>query len=551
MKLRDYQSEAETSIFAWFERSTGNPLVCAPTGAGKSVILASFIKSACTQYPGTRILVATHVKELIKQDFGAVVRFWPEAPAGIYSAGLNKRQARRQIVVGGVQSMAKRTAEIGQVDLLIVDEAHLIPRKSDTLYGKLIDGLRNINPHLKIVGLTATPYRLDSGRLDQGPDALFDGIAYDIPIPMLVSRGFLAPLISKRPGMVLNTGGLRTRAGDFVDKDMEARFNTDEVTEAAVDEIAGFGQGRKSWLIFCVSVDHAENVSAAIRARGVSCATVTGKTPSADRDRLLAAYQKGEVRALTSVGVLTTGFDAPATDLLAFLRPTQSTGLYVQMLGRGMRPVYAPGFDLETEAGRLAAQAAGPKQNCLVLDFAGNVARHGPVDGLAIPDAKGAQGKGEAPTKTCPECQSIMWIAARQCLDCGHEFPESEKKIERTASTDAVMNMTADDDWRRVQDMDFARHKKDGAPDSLRVEYLIDGNVVKEWVCLEHSGFPRQKAVQWWQINAGTTPPDTVAEALDRRDEISMPGEAVVIREGKFRRIVRTRVAIPETEGAA
>jgi len=529
MQLRDYQQEAVDSIYAWFDRSTGNPIVCAPTGAGKSLILADFIRSACQRYPGTRILVVTHVKELIEQDYKAIIRLWPDAPIGLYSAGLNKRQSRRQVVVGGVQSLAKRTRELGHVDLVIVDEAHLIPRKSDTLYGKLFDGLRDINPALKIIGLTATPYRLDSGRLDGGDGAMFDGICYDIPIPMLVERGYLAPLISKRPGMVLDTGGLRTRAGDFVEREMEARFNVDEVTDAAVSEIVTLGQDRKAWLVFCVSIDHAENVAAALRGRGITAATVTGKTPAPERARLLAAYKRGEIRALTSVAVLTTGFDAPRTDLLAFLRPTQSLGLYVQMLGRAMR--------VSPDTG---------KANGLVLDFAGNVARHGPVDALAVPEAKSSKGGGEAPTKTCPSCQSIMWIAARECLDCGHVFPEPEPKVERTASTEAVMNLTAEDDWRVISDMDVARHHKDGAPDSLRVEYLVDGNVVREWVCFEHTGFPRRKAVEWWQVHAGTTPPDTVEEALGRRDEIRRPSEAVVIREGKYRRLKRVRFASSE-----
>ena len=191
IELRDYQGEAVAAIYNWFQRETGNPIVVAPTGAGKSLIMAEFIRSACVQYPQTRILVVTHVKELIAQDASAILRLWPSAPVGIYSAGLGKRQAHRQIVVAGVQSIAKRMGEIGAFDLVIVDEAHLIPRSSETLYGRLFDALRAANPLVKIVGLTATPYRLDSGRLDRGDGSLFDGIAYDIPVGMLVERGYL------------------------------------------------------------------------------------------------------------------------------------------------------------------------------------------------------------------------------------------------------------------------------------------------------------------------------------------------------------------------
>ncbi len=522
MQLRDYQAEAVDAVLEWFASGRDNPLVCAPTGSGKSVILAELCRRAM-QFEGTRVLIVTHVKELIQQNYQALVRMWPEAPAGIYSAGLGRRQMGRPITVAGVQSIAKRARDLGHIDLVIVDEAHLIPRNSDTLYGKLFAALREANPNLQVIGLTATPYRLDSGMLHRGDDALFDGIAYDIPVGMLVQEGYLSPLVSKRPDMVLDTGGLRTRMGDFQERQMEERFNTPAVTSEAVAEIVQLGHDRRSWLIFCVSIDHAHAVADELRDHGIATGTVTGKTASMERARLLTEFRAGSIRALTSVGVLTTGFDAPATDLLAFLRPTQSTGLYVQMAGRGMR-------------------TAPDKADCLVLDFAGNVARHGPVDGLALPMEKTAPtGEGEAPTKTCPECQSILWIAARECRDCGFIFPGPEPKHESTASTEAVMNLTAHEVWQPVQDFAVERHRKAGSPDSLRLEYLVGGTVIREWVCLEHSGYARQKAVRWWEATVGTSPPDTIDEALGRSAEIPRPAEIVTMREGKYHRIKRVR----------
>lgn len=527
MQLRDYQEDAVEAPFRWFAAGRGNPLIVAPTGSGKSVIWAEFCRRAIERYPSTRILLVTHVKELIAQDFQALIRLWPNAPAGIYSAGLGRRQSGRQIVVAGVQSIAKRTEELGYFDLVVVDEAHLIPRKADTLYGRLFDGLRAINPELKVIGLTATPYRLDSGRLDKGEGALFEGIAYDIPIAMLVERGYLSPLISKRPGTVFDLSGIRTRMGDWVESDLANKFNTDEVTRAAVTETVALGSDRKSWLVFCISVEHALAVRDELRRHGISAETVTGKTPHVERDRLLSDYKAGRIRALTSVAVLTTGFDAPQTDLIAFLRPTQSTGLYMQMCGRGMR-------------------IADDKDNCLVLDFAGNVARHGPVDGIMMPGEKQAgESAGEAPTKTCPNCESILWIAARECPDCGFEFPEPEPKIEETATTEAVMLMTAEDEWQIVSDVSWARHKKAGSPDSLRVEYLVGGKVVREWVCFEHSGYARQRAVQWWQRNVGPQAPvpDTITEALDMKPATSGDLESVIVRDGKYWRIKKLRFA--------
>lgn len=525
MELRDYQTAAIQSIYDYFAEGRGSaPLVVAPTGAGKSVILAEFMRRAHADYPGTRILLATHRKELIQQDYQALLRLWPAAPAGIYSAGLGQRRHNAQMLFAGVQSIFRKTRTIGHVDLMIVDEAHLIGRGADTQYGKLIDGLRDINPAMKLVGLTATPYRLDSGRLDSGKGALFDGISYDIGIPMLVERGYLAPLVSKRPGTAFNAAGLHTRMGDFIEAEMAARFATEAITREAVAEIIAAGADRRSWLLFCISVDHAVMARDELRRQGIVAEVVTGATPHVERDRILRDFKAGRIRALTSVAVLTTGFDAPAIDLLAFLRPTQSLSLYMQMAGRGMR--------VKPQGG-----------NCLVLDFAGNVARHGPVDAVQMPgEKKEGTGGGEAPTKTCPRCDSILLIAARDCPDCGHVFPEPEPKIEATATTEAIMNMTAEDNWHPVADFEMGRHVKNGT-ESLRVEYLIDGKVVKEWICLEHTGFPRRKAVQWWVHHAGTSVPDTVTEALARRAEIRVPGEAVILREGKYWRIARVRGA--------
>jgi len=528
MQLRDYQAQAIEATFDWFESGRKNPLIVAPTGAGKSVILSELIRRACEDWPGTRVICATHVKELIAQNFQALTRLWPNAPAGIYSAGLARRQTGRAVTFVGIQSVAKRAAEFGYIDLLIVDEAHLIPRKGTTQYQRFIAGLQEVNPNLQVIGLTATPFRLDSGRLDAGDGAIFDGIAYDIPIPMLVERGYLAPLVSKSPSFVFDTKGLHTRNGDWIEGEMDARFNTEAVTRHAVSEIMVLGRDRRSWLLFCISVDHAINVRDELRSHGITAETVTGKTPPGERARILADFKAGRLRAITNVNVLTTGFDAPMTDLLAFLRPTQSLGLYMQMAGRAMR-------------------TADGKVNGLVLDYAGVVLRHGPVDAVNVQDAPGRAKdpdaeKGEVPAKTCPECQSILFIATMQCPDCGYEFPEPEPKIDSKASTAAIMNMTAEDDWREVMDFALFRHSpRDGRPVSMRAEYLIDGKAVREWVCFEHSGFPRQKAVAWWHTMAGTTPPETVAEALARQDEIRVPAEAVVRREGKYDVIARVR----------
>jgi DNA repair protein RadD len=179
--------------------------------------------------------------------------------------------------------------------------------------------------------------------------------------------------------------------------------------------------------------------------------------------------------------------------------------------------------------------------------------RHGPVDAIALPeDKKGGTGlPGEPPAKVCPGCDAIVPIGTRECPDCGHFFPPPEPKIEATATTEAIMVLTARDEWQEVRDVDYRRHRKAGAPDSLRVDYLVGTKVVSEWVCVEHSGYAREKAVAWWRQRADGPPPDTVDEALARMDELQRPTEAVLVREGKYHRIKRVRFAGTDQEAAA
>jgi DNA repair protein RadD len=286
--------------------------------------------------------------------------------------------------------------------------------------------------------------------------------------------------------------------------------------------VVALGADRRSWLLFCAGVEHATHVAEALRRRAVRAATIFGDTPRVERDRIIAVFKRGEIRALASMGVLTTGFNAPAVDLIAMLRPTKSTGLYVQMVGRGTR-------------------LAPDKTDCLVLDFAGNVARHGPVD--AVNPTRPGSGKGEAPVKTCPECKSLLATAVRLCPDCGHAFAPPTPAVKTSASTLAILS-TGAPQWVAVDRVTYHRHEKRGGRPSLRVDYQCGLVRHREWVCLEHDRYPRRKAVAWWQRRAPGTPiPRTVAEALRQTDRLAVPAEIAVRPKGCFTEIVQAKFA--------
>lgn len=180
MKPRDYQEYAINSVFKYFEDgNVGNPVICMPTGTGKSLVSAEFIRRVCTQWPGQRVILLTHVKELIEQNYDKLMQIWSTAPAGIYSAGIGRKETMFNITYAGIQSIHRVAHEFGHVDLIIVDECHLIPTKSNTMYRKFIDLLKRVNPHLKVIGLTATAWRVGTGMITDD-NGFFDDICCDM-----------------------------------------------------------------------------------------------------------------------------------------------------------------------------------------------------------------------------------------------------------------------------------------------------------------------------------------------------------------------------------
>lgn len=527
LTLRDYQQAAIGGLYQWLTDNDGNPLVVLPTGAGKSLVMAELVRDACTAWPGTRVLILAHVKELLEQNSRELQKHWPNVDLGVYSAGMRSRDLHNQVIVASIQSIYKKAFDLGRVDVVLVDEAHLIPRDSDTMYRKFLTNIKIANPNSRVVGLTATDYRLDSGRLTEGEDRFFHGVAHETPIRSLIDRGFLCWLTSRRTTQQLDVAGVKTRGGEFIPGELERAVDKDSITRAAVGEIVDAGHDRRAWLVFCSGVEHAHHVASEIVARGYPAAVVSGETPTLERERIIRDFKDGRLRALCNMNVLTTGFNVPAVDLIAMLRPTNSTGLYVQMVGRGSRT--SPG-----------------KTDCLVLDFAANIERHGPVDALA-PKGKGKGKDGEAPVKPCPKCSTYCLIAARVCPQCEFEFPEPESKLKPKADQKReILSNTIPPEWLRVSSVKYFYHEKAGGTPSLRVEYNIGFyQTVKEWVCLEHGGFAGEKASVWWYRMKGKLPaPKTIEAALKRLDELIEPGEIQVRKEGKYDRVCGYRFSV-------
>ena len=513
---RDYQQNAVTSIYGFFRAKRGNPLVVAPTGSGKSVIQAMFVRDAITQWPNTRIILATHVKELLVQNGDWVDRLCSNTEIGYLSAGMNKRDYQAQILLAGIQTAHRHTAKIGKADLIVIDEAHLINEDDGSMYQKFISNLKSINPHIKVIGLTATPYRMSSGLLYGKDDSMFDGVAYDIPIGTLIERGELCRLTGRRGVTHVDLSEVHIRAGEFKADELEAVFDADITVKNICKEIVAAGENSKGVLIFASGVKHAHHMAEYLRhLTGERVEVVDGKTPKLEREKILGDYKAREYRYLVNMGVLTTGFDAPHIDLLALCRATKSTGLYVQIMGRGMRPYEG-------------------KDRCIVLDYGGNIERHGPVDAIEPRDVTKGPGEGEAPIKECPECLALLHTSIRICPDCGHEFPKPKPNLERTASDAAIMSDEAIDEIE-VYNITYTEHRKRDKASSMKVTYDCKSVLFDEWICFDHAGFARKKAEQW-AIRRRITPPASVKEAL----ELDWPtvSSIVVDTSGKYSRVM-------------
>lgn len=536
---RDYQYDAVNAIWQYFTKFSGHPLVLMPTGTGKSVVIGEFARSALHAFPSTRIMIGTHVETLITQNYAKLMELWPTAPAGIYSAGVGRRDTFSQITFVGIQSVFDRASEFVWVDILMVDECHLISPEAETMYRRLINSLLAINPNLKIIGFTATGWRLGSGELVGS--GIFTDIAIDMTTPAawnwFIDMGYLVPLSSKKTRFHLDANGVKVTGGEFNMGALQTHVDTPNKTRQAVHEIMQWGVDRARWMVFASGVNHCEHISEMFQDEGISSVAIHNK--SKKPQDLLAAYKEGHYRCAVSMNKLTTGVDIPEIDLIGVLRHTKSSSLWVQMLGRGTRPWYAPGYDLSTVAGRLASIGAGCKaRGTLVLDFARNTESLGPINDPKIPPKKKpSKGGGGAVMKGCPICLEYCPASARYCFKCGHEFV-MKLHIDGEASTLEVMTRTVQPDpvveLVDVERVTYYIHQRRNStsPASLRVSYFIKGLLRKpfeEYICFEHSGAARTYAMRWWQERApaelteAVPVPDTTAQAAHYCDQLKIP----------------------------
>lgn len=406
MELRTYQQTAINTLFEYMANYKGNPCIEAPCGAGKSVIIAGICRELFTQYgKDIRVVILAHQKELIEQDARALYNLWDGVDIGIYSASLKQKNLDCPITYASIQSIYRLQSP--RFNFIIVDECHLInAEEENSMYRKFINRCA-----CRVIGLTATPWRLGLGDIVES-GSLFDYMIHTTTIEALQNEGYLARLVNKGTVSVFDLKNVTIKGGEYVESSLQKAVDTYTKNEEVVDEIikAGLKYKREHWLIFCAGIEHAEHIAEILNQKGIIASPITSEMSAERREEILYLFSHGQIKALTNARLLTTGYDYPDIDMVVMLQPTLSPVLYSQEAGRGLRK--------KTNGG-----------DCLLLDFAGNVLRHGPITHVQPPRKKG-EGTGPSPMKCCPKCLDIVHTSVRVCPTCGYEFPKKPKEWE-------------------------------------------------------------------------------------------------------------------------
>ncbi|MGO1501437.1 MAG: DEAD/DEAH box helicase [Marinobacter sp.] len=359
-KLRPYQQEAVDATLKHFRKSDDSAVIVLPTGAGKSLVIAELARLA-----RRKILVLTHVKELVEQNHAKYQSYG--LTAGIFSAGLNRKENRYQVTFASVQSVSANLDQFSdEYSLLIIDECHRVSGEDTSQYQRIIELLRQQNDSLKVLGLTATPYRLAMGWIyryhyrgfvrgsGEEQDKPFAHCIYELPLSYMINRGYLTKpeLVNAAVAQYDFSALSQNRFGEYAEKDVNQLLSKHQrVTRAIIEQVVELGVERRAVMIFAATVDHAREITGYLPEH--QTALIIGATDQNERDLLIQSFKQRQLKYLVNVSVLTTGFDAPHVDFIAILRPTQSVSLYQQIVGRGLR----------LDEG---------KEDCLVIDYAGN-----------------------------------------------------------------------------------------------------------------------------------------------------------------------------------
>lgn len=521
-------------------RTYPSVLIQAATGAGKTIFFSALIRHCMEKY-NMRIGVVAHREQLVRQAADKLLKVWPEGVfhLGLACASVSKTiDLERPVVIGSPQTLANRLNDMPPLQMLIVDEVHrLPPANTKSQYGDLINRLRDYYPEMRLVGVTATPFRLQHGfiygaQCRQGARNWFTHLTYNISISTLQEQGFLVPyraLQAHAPDL----SGVKRTAGEYSLSDLGNKMSDALHVGSAVKAVREYASDRRHIVVFAVTIEHARALRDAFKAAGYSAACVHSKQPQQKRLAILDDFDHGRLQVVCNVGVLTEGWDCTSVDCMVMCRPTLSPALYVQMVGRGLR-------------------LHEGKENCLLLDLSGNWVQHGDPNDPLVEWGNGKNGKrkaraeaGEPQGMECPKCHHLTEASRITCPWCGYEL--KIVKNERVEMTEAVappkkgfwLNEAKVLDWKLVPFTSRAGNRMLKLAMSCEISGKFFPVNVNHFMDIEGQGSVRgqARAMKDWERFSGMpshSAPLTVDSAAARSAELRIPDTVWLSRSGKY-----------------
>ena len=503
-KLRPYQEDAVKNTIKHFQKENSPAVIVLPTGAGKSLVIAELARVA-----RGRVLVLAHVKELVEQNHAKYESY--DLEAGIFSAGLSRKDINQKVIFGSIQSVANAKEDFFQeFSLLVIDECHRVSMTGDTQYFQVITKLREKSPNLCILGLTATPYRLGQGWIYQynahkqdlktDEERFFIKCIFDLSLGFMIKNKFLTPPIKiDSPVACYDFSSLDLERHRYSQKEIEGVLKDQKrITPTIIKNIIEMAHDRQGVMVFTSSVAHAREI---LTLLPMGSALVTGETEDSERDEIITDFKLKKIKFLVNVSVLTTGFDAPHVDVIAILRPTESVSLYQQIIGRGLR--LSPGktdclvldytglghdiFSPEIDEDR-------PSPNSVMVDIECPQCGHhndfwGIVEHEEVVEHFGRRCRGafEEPIsgeieacgfrfrfKRCDQCGEENDIAARACAHCQHLLVDNDAKLKEAMSLKDAHIMKPDS-------MSFEKNYDKKGNERIEIKYYdYDGEHLRE-----------------------------------------------------------------------
>lgn len=512
-KLRPYQLDAVQATLQHFRREKAPAVLVLPTGAGKSLVIAELARLA-----RGRVLVLAHVRELVEQNFEKFKSFGLEA--GIYSAGLNRKESTQKVIFGSIQSIARADQDFFKdFSLVVIDECHRISLSGETQYQQVLTFLKEANPEICILGLTATPYRLGLGWIynynaatktqKTTEERFFKKCIFELTIRSMIKEGYLTrPIKIDSPVACYDFSSLKLHGTSYVTSQVEALLKDQKrITPLIIKNIIDMSTDRLGVMIFTSSVNHAVEIMQSLPP--YVSALVVGDTESKERDEIIEAFKARQLKFLVNVSVLTTGFDAPHVDVIAILRPTESVSLYQQIVGRGLR--LSPNkqdclildytgqdhdlFSPEIEEDRPNSQAVKVEVLCPscgvtnvfwgLRDKEGEITEHygrkcqGAFENEVTKEIEPCGFRFRF--KICDQCGEENDIAARKCTGCSHILVDTDKKLKE------IMSLK-DAHVLRVDSMTYQKTVDKKGRERLEVRYYdVDAKFLTEYFYISSS----------------------------------------------------------------